>query len=59
MFKFFACFSIIHYTGTGFGVTRNLDHARISIKKFGPFWKDSFPGFPCLVTTARPEDAEK
>lgn len=45
--------------GAGIPIAREFDLMKQHYKNFGPIWKDSFPVLPQLVSTTRPEDAEK
>jgi hypothetical protein len=45
--------------GSGVDVTRLHLLQDKNYKKYGPIWRDKFPGLPPMVAVTRPEDIEK
>ena len=40
-------------------MTRQVELHKLHFSKFGHIWRDIIPGMPAIVSTTRPEDAEK
>lgn len=50
---------LLPIVGAGIPVDRVLELHQLRFKELGYIWRDTIPGLPPLVSTARPEDAEK
>ncbi|EFX79020.1 hypothetical protein DAPPUDRAFT_305015 [Daphnia pulex] len=51
--------AMLPVVGAGIPITRILELYKLQFEKHGYIWRDIIPGAPPIVSTTRPEDAEK